>query len=563
MFKTISLCVVLVLLSGCAQNEQARLFNEVSSAAAAQIDEQLMRSVVLEIADDRYAGRGPGTDSDRMTREYLAEQLAELGFLPGAAGGQWDQPFALLGINAAQPSSWSFTTEADTLVLAQDEDFIVASGVQAPRAELADSEVVFVGYGMQAPEYDWDDFKGEDLAGKVLLMLNNDPDWDPELFAGNRRLYYGRWSYKYESAARQGAAGAIIIHTTPSAGYPWQVVQTSWSGPQFELPAGDEPRIEVAAWVTESAARQLVGLSGHDLDELIERAKRRDFAPVTLEATTSLVLDNNLSRTESANVIGVLHGSDPELANEFVIYTAHHDHLGTAELDPDEPESDRIYNGALDNATGVGMLLSIGRAFTALATPTRRSIMLLFVGAEEQGLLGSQYFATYPTAAPGRVAANINLDSGNIWGRSRDITFVGLGKSSLDAVATTVAEYQGRVLKPDQFPDRGYFYRSDQFNFAKIGVPAMYLEGGTEIVGRPEGWGEEQINAYTDQNYHQPSDEYSDNWNFDGMVEDATFAFWAGLAVANSDDLPAWNSGDEFEAARLTALAGLARLDTR
>jgi Zn-dependent M28 family amino/carboxypeptidase len=443
-------------------------------------------------------------------------------------------------------------------MLAQGEEFIVASGVQVPRVDVSDRELVFVGYGIVAPEYDWDDYEGMDLSGKVLVMLNNDPDWDPELFAGQERLYYGRWSYKYESAARRGAAGAIIVHTTPSAGYPWQVVQTSWSGEQFKLPADGEAGIDFEAWVTEAAARRLMTLAGEDFDALVERARSRDFAPVPLGVTTSIAFETTMSRTESANVIGVLHGRDPELANEFVVYTAHHDHLGRA-----ESGEDRIYNGARDNASGVGMVLSIGAAFAALPDKPRRSIMLAFVGAEEQGLLGSQYFATYPTVAPGRIAANVNFDSGNIWGRTRDITFVGLGKSSLDGVARAVAEHQERELLADQFPDQGLYYRSDQFSFAKIGVPAFYLRGGTDFVGRPAGWGEEQVNGYTDRQYHQPSDEYSDDWNFEGMVEDARFGFLAGLIVANDDDIPAWNAGDEFEAARRAAIAELDQLSAR
>jgi Zn-dependent M28 family amino/carboxypeptidase len=552
---------LLLPLAGCGGVDDAGFADAETEAAAATIDAELMRTIVTEISSDRYDGRGPGTEGDRMTREYLAQMLEQIGFEPGAVGGRWDQPFALVGVDARQPPTWTFTSDAGDVALNQGDEYIASSGLQAERAVLADSELVFVGYGIEAPEYQWDDFKGVDLTGKTLVMLNNDPDWDPELFAGNERLYYGRWSYKYESAARQGAAGAIIIHTTPSAGYPWQVVRTSWTGEQFSLPAGDEPKIQVAGWVTEDAARKLLEGAGHDLDTLVESAKRRDFRPVELGLTTSLTLENTVTRTQSANVIGVLHGSDPELANEFVIYTAHHDHLGT--IVGGSTGDDTIYNGARDNASGVGMVMSIGRALAALETPPRRSIMLLFVGAEEQGLLGAKYFAAYPTVAPGRIAANINYDSGNIWGATSDITFIGLGKSSLDAIAESVADYQGRELKPDQFPDEGSYYRSDQFAFASIGVPAFYFRNGTEFVGRPEGWGETQIRAYTDTDYHQPSDEYSQSWSFDGMVQDARFGFWAGLLVANADTLPSWNPGNEFEATRKAALAELERLDAR
>jgi Zn-dependent M28 family amino/carboxypeptidase len=532
-------------------------FTTEAEAAARKIDAERIRAVVAEIASDRYQGRAPGSDGDRMTQDYLARELQGLGFRAGGPAGAWRQPFDLVGIEAAQPPSWRFERGDASIGLTQGDEFIVASGLQRERAEVRAAEVVFVGYGITAPEYGWDDFKGVDVRGKVLLMLNNDPDWTPALFAGRERLYYGRWSYKYESAARHGAAGAIIIHTTPSAGYPWQVVQTSWGGAQYELPAGAEPRIALKAWVTEPAAERLAQLAGRDLHALVEAAKRRDFAPIPLGIETSLALQSTLTRTATANVVGVLNGSDPALADEYVVYTAHHDHLGVGEPNPKDP-SDSVYNGARDNASGVGMVLAIGRAFAALPTPPRRSIMLLFVGGEESGLLGSQYFATHPLVPPGRIAADVNYDSGNIWGATHDITFIGLGKSTLDAVARRVAEHQGRVVAPDEFPDRGFYYRSDQFNFAKIGVPSFYLSTGTDFVGRPQGWGKARIDAFNDRDYHQPSDELGADWNFDGMVEDARFGFWAGLIVADADALPAWNPGDEFEAARRAALDAIA-----
>ena len=537
-----------------AARSPAALIVPAAQSAAAQIEAEYLRSVVAEIADDRYAGRSPGSEGDRMTRAYLARELERSGFAPGAANGGWEQTFELVSVEAAAPPLWTFTRAAGPIELARLEEYVAASGVQNVTAELADAELVFVGYGIEAPEHDWDDFKGADLSGKVLLMLNNDPDWDPALFAGVERLYYGRWTYKYESAARQGAVGAIIIHTTPSAGYPWQVVQSSWSGPQFELPATDAPRVQVEGWVTEDAARRLLA-PAHDLDALVEQAKRRDFAPVALGIRTSLALTNTLNRTETANVIGVLPGSDPELADELVIYTAHHDHLGVGEPNAAGDANDRIYNGARDNASGVGIVLATAKAFAALEPRPRRSIVALFVGAEEQGLLGSEYFAAHPTVPAGKIAANVNYDSANIWGTTQDITFVGLGKSSLDGVAAAIAAELGRTLKPDQFPDRGMYYRSDQFNLAKIGVPAMYLSAGTQFVGRPEGWGAARIEEYTARDYHQPSDELTPAWSFDGMIADAHFGFYAGVAVANADELPQWNPGDEFEAARKAAIA--------
>lgn len=519
--------------------------------AALQIQDNYMRGIIQEISQDSYEGRGPGSRGDDKTRKYLAEQMAALGLEPGAADGGWDQAFELVGVNSAQPDEWVFTGHDKSLVLKQWDEFIVGSGVQSERAELNDAEVVFVGYGIQAPEYDWDDYKGVDLKGKVLLMMNNDPDWDPELFGGEQRLWYGRWDYKYLSAAKQGAAGAIIIHTAPSAGYPFQVVQTSWTGVQFELPAGDEPRSQVKGWVTEDSARDLVAMAGFDLDELREKAYNRDFEPVPLGVKTSIGMNVEIERVQSGNLLGLIPGSDPELKDEAVIYTAHHDHLG---IGTPNAEGDSIYNGAFDNATGVAQVLAIAKAIKALPEAPRRSILVALVGAEEQGLLGSKYYAANPTFPPGKIAANLNYDGGNVWGHTHDVTFIGLGKSTIDEIVTMVAKEQGRVVKPDQFSDKGYFYRSDQFSFAKIGVPAMYLDTGTDFIDRPPEWGREQQNHYTEVNYHQPSDEYDPNWNLDGMIDDALLGFWTGLAIANADQMPTWVPGDEFEAARIEAL---------
>jgi Zn-dependent M28 family amino/carboxypeptidase len=526
--------------------------NVEAMAAAASISGDYMRGIVAEISHDSYEGRGPGSAGDVKARTWLAQQLEAIGLEPGGEDGSWEQPFDLVGVNATQPDTWTFDGHGKSMTIKQWDQFIVGSGVQEERSEVENAELVFVGYGIQAPEYDWDDYKGADLEGKILVMMNNDPDWDPELLGGETRLWYGRWDYKYLSAARQGAVGVIIIHTQPSAGYSFQVVQTSWTGEQFELPGGDEPRIQVKAWVTEDTARDLIAMAGHDLDELREAAFNRDFEPVPLGITTSIAMDVSINRVQSGNVLALLPGSDPDLKDEVVIYTAHHDHLG---ISTPNAEGDNIYNGALDNSTGVAQVMAIVKAIKSMPTAPRRSVLVALVGAEEQGLLGSKWYAENPTFAPGKIAANLNYDGGNIWGHTHDVTFVGLGKSSIDNLVSMIAEEQGRVVKPDQFSDRGYFYRSDQFSFAKIGVPAMYLDVGTDFVDRPPEWGREQQDHFTDVNYHQPSDEYDPSWNFEGMVSDATLGFWTGLAVANADEMPTWNPGDEFEAARLKALA--------
>lgn len=520
-------------------------------AAAKKITADYLRAQVTKLSADEFEGRGTAAPGGNKAGDYLIAQLKGMGFEPGGGAGGWKQSFEITGIKAAVPDEWTFAREGQTLPLKRWDEFIAASGVQAAQASITDAEVVFVGYGIQAPEFQWDDFKGRDLRGKVLLMLNNDPDWNPALFAGNTRLYYGRWTYKYESAARQGAAGSIIIHTTPSAGYPFQVLQGASTSEKFRLPGGIAPHVQVEAWITEDAAKKLAGFAGHDLAKLAESARSRDFAPVPLGIRTSFSFTNQVQHKTSFNVQGLLRGSHSALRDQAVIYTAHHDHLGIATPDAD---GDSIYNGALDNAAGMAQALAIARAFKALPQPPRRSIVMLFVGAEEQNLLGSKYYAAHPAFPAGRIAANINYDGGNIWGRTRDITFLGKGKSSLDPILERYASLQDRIVKPDQFPDRGHYYRSDQFSFAKIGVPALFLNTGTDFLGRPEGWGKAQVEDFEARHYHQPSDEIDDGWNFDGMIEDAQLGFFVGLDIANADAMPAWVPGDEFEAARKAAL---------
>jgi len=524
--------------------------------AAGRIDRGTLEAPIKFLADDLLEGRGPATRGDKLARLYLASRLEGMGYEPGGPGGSWEQPFEIVGVKAKMPDAWTFRAGGKAVDLRRWDDYIATSGVQKEKAAIANAELVFVGYGIQAPEYKWDDYKGADLKGKVLVMMNNDPDWDPNLFAGKTRLYYGRWTYKYESAARQGAAGAIIIHTTPSAGYPWQVVQTSWSGEKFSLPAAGEPEIQIAGWATEDSVRRLLAAAGHDLDKLVAQARGRDFRPVPLSITTSLTLENQVSHAQTANVAGLLRGGDPRLRGEVVVYSAHHDHFGIGT--PDKT-GDRIYHGANDNASGCAQLLAIAKAFAALPERPRRSVLFLFVGVEEQGLLGSEYYAKHPTFPAGKIAANVNYDEGDIWGRTTDLTSVAFGKSAtLDRLVAALAAKQGRTVVADPFPDRGHFYRSDQFNFAKIGVPAVYLNPGTSFRGRPPGWGKAAIETWEATQYHQPSDRLTPDWNFDGMIEDAQLGFRLGIALAQSDRMPTWNRGDEFEAARQRALAAAA-----
>jgi Zn-dependent M28 family amino/carboxypeptidase len=524
----------------------------VERAAHTYITQAALAAPVRFLASDLLEGRGPATRGDQLARLYLQTELEGMGYQPAFANGAWQQPFDIVGIKAQFPKVWSFSGKNGKVDLSWHDDFIAASGRQQEQVSVSGAELVFVGYGIQAPEFQWDDFKGTDLSGKILVIMNNDPDWDPNLFAGKRRLYYGRWDYKYESAARQKAAGAIIIHTTASAGYPFQVVQSSWGGEQFELPAGSEPRLAFRAWATEDAVRRLVKAAGFDLDKLIASARSRDFKPVPLGVSTSLAFSNTLSRVQTANVAGVLPGNDPKLAPQVVIFSAHHDHFGIGE--PDK-SGDKIYHGAVDNASGCAQVLAIARAFAMLPARPRRSILALFVAGEERGLLGSGYYAQHPSFPAGRIAANINIDGGNIFGRTRDVSLISMGKSSLDAIALSVAQYQGRSVTGDEYPDRGYYYRSDQFSFAKIGVPALFFGDGVDVIGKPAGWGKKRHDEWELKQYHQPSDKLDGTWNFDGMIQDAQLDMLSGWLIAQADALPAWKPGDEFEAARKRALA--------
>jgi Zn-dependent M28 family amino/carboxypeptidase len=543
----------------CALPATAGPLSAADEKAAGTITPEQLRGHIRFLGSDLLEGRGPATPGDRLAQAYIQSQMETLGLRPGAPGGGWLQKFDIVGIDAQVPRSITFQRGGQKLELKINDDFVAVSGVQAKEARVDNAEVVFVGYGIVAPEYQWDDFKGVDLKGKVLLMMNNDPDHsalgDPKLFEGRRRLYYGRWDYKFAMAAQQGAVAAILIHTDASAGYKWQVPVNGSTGEQFELPHEGEPRTQVTSWASEDASRRLARLGGFDLDALRAAAEKRDFKPVPLGVRVSLTLRNQISRKQTANVIGVLPGADAARSREAVFYTAHHDHMGVnAQAKPGE---DRIYNGALDNASGVAAMLAIARAHVARG-PRARAIYFAAVAAEEQGLLGSKFLCAHPPVAPGRIAADINMDGVNIWGRTRDYTQIGAGKSSLDRWVQQLAAVQDRRIEPDQFPEKGVYYRSDQFSFARIGVPGAYFHAGTEVIGKPEGWGRAQQQDYEDRHYHQPSDELRDDWDFSGAIEDTRLLFWLGLKIADDDRMPQWMPGDEFEATRKKAIADLA-----
>jgi Zn-dependent M28 family amino/carboxypeptidase len=534
------------------------VFTPEETAAAERIKPEGIRAHTRALADDLLEGRGTASRGERLAQLYIVGQMESLGLQPGAPDGTWRQPFDVIGMTSQNPDTIRFSRSGGkTLDLRFRDDFIAFSGVAEPEARVAGAEVVFVGYGIVAPEYGWDDYKGADVTGKVVLMMNNDPEDDPKLFAGKTRLYYGRWDYKYENAARHGAAGAIIIHTTPSAGYPWQVVQSSWTTEQFSLPDEGGPVLRVMAWTTEDASRRIAALGGQDLDSLRAAAQQREFKAVPLGVTVDAALRNEVRRKTTANVLGRLPGSDPALSREAVVYTAHYDHLGMKE-NP-KPGEDAIYNGARDNASGVAAMLEVARAMAALPKPPRRSVIFVATAAEEQGLLGSRYLVAHPPLPAGRMAVDINIDEMNLWGRTRDLIMIGLGKSSVDDWVHAIAAMQGRHVEPDASPDKGFFYRSDQFPFAKAGVPAAYFEAGTDVVDQPAGYGEQKRKEYDDRDYHQPSDEIRPDWDLSGAVEDARFFFYLGIKAANADAMPAWRPGDEFEAARKKSLTEASR----
>ena len=523
------------------------------------ITDASIRADVEFLADDLLEGRGPGTRGDRLAQKYIISQFKQMGLKPAGKDGRWTQEVPLLGVTTRPPATLTFKNANQSVSFKNNDDYIVTCGTGVEQAIIKDAEVVFVGYGIQAPEYDWDDFKGIDVKGKILLCLNNDPADNPDMFAGRTRLYYGRWDYKYAKAAELGAAGMLIIHTTPSAGYPYQVVQTSWTGEQMALGGEQVGRALLEGWLTENAAEKLVSFAGHQLEELSKSAQSKDFQPVPLNTRLSMKMDCRVRSRSSANVLGLLPGSDPELSKQWIVYTAHHDHIGMTEAR--DEKVDNIYNGAVDNASGVGSMLAIARAMAALPESDRpkRSILFASVAAEEQGLLGSAYLAQNPPIPAGHLAAVINIDGINILGATEDVVVIGRGKSDMDKIVERISKWQKRVVVGDQFPDRGYYYRSDQFSLAKIGVPGVYLSSGVHVIGKPDGWGKEQLREWTENIYHQTSDEYSDSWNLSGAVEDAKLMFYTGLQAANQKPLPAWNSGDEFEAARLEALKQLSK----
>jgi Zn-dependent M28 family amino/carboxypeptidase len=520
----------------------------IDSVVAATIDTATLMQHIRVLAADSMLGRAPGSVGEDRTVAYLEAQFKALGLAPGNTDGTYIQKVPLVGITVKGTPSLTFAKGTTTKALRWRDDYVAWTKHVSPEAKLDRSEIIFVGYGTEAPEFTWDDFKGMDVAGKTLVMLVNDPPLgDTTQFGGPRMTYYGRWTYKYEQGMKHKAAGVLLVHETGPAGYPFTVVQGKTSE-QFDLVTPDRNmgRSAVEGWITLDQARALFTMAGQNFDSLKVRAARREFRPLPLGVTASVNLQNTLRTIDSRNVVAKLEGSDPELRDEYVVYTAHWDHFGVGT----KVKGDSIYNGAADNATGTAGLLALGKAFVAMKTPPKRSILFLAVTAEEQGLLGSQYYSVTPIHPLAKTLANINLDMLNAWGPTKDITVIGLGASELDDYVRDAATAQGRTIRPDAEPEKGFYYRSDHFNFAKQGVPAFFPEPGVEYVGKPAEFGRQKREEYTANDYHAPQDEIKPGWDLRGAVQDLHLFLTMGYRIANAAEFPEWREGNEFRATR-------------
>jgi len=508
---------------------------------------------IRTLSSDEFEGRAPGSKGEQLTLAYLEGQFRQGGLEPGNPDGSYRQKVPLVGITADPQMTLTFTGGSRTMQAKFRDDF-VAWTKRVQDSVAMDAEMVFAGYGIQAPEYHWDDFKGTDVRGKVLVLLINNPHFeDEEIFGGGKTMtYYGRWTYKFEKAAELGAAGCLIVHETGAAGYPWDVVRGGFSGEQFDLitPDRNQGRVAVEGWMTSEQAHALFRAGGRDLDALEKAAASRDFRPIPLGFRARLTVRNTLRTVDSTNVIAKLSGSDPKRKGEYVIYMAHWDHFG---IGP-EVNGEKIYHGAKDNGSGIAALVEIARAFRQLRVLPRRSLLFIAVTAEEQGLLGSRYYVEHPLYPLAQTVAVINMDALNVLGRTRDIAMVGRGSSTLDEVVEAAAQEQGRIVKPDPEPEKGFFYRSDHFSFAKQGVPAFDPQSGIDYLGKPEGWGLQMRDRYTKENYHKPSDTIKDYWDLSGLVEDCQLYLIVGYRVANAAKMPEWKPGTEFKAKREASL---------
>jgi Zn-dependent M28 family amino/carboxypeptidase len=509
------------------------------------------------LSSDKLQGRAPGTLGEELTVGYLENQFKELGLQPGNPDGTYIQKVPLVGITGAEARPLTITKASETGRLKWKDDVVAWTKHVAEGASIDKSDVVFAGYGVEAPEYGWDDFKGIDVKGKTVVVLVNDPPvpdpadpskLDPKVFGGKAMTYYGRWTYKFEQGARKGAAAVLIVHETEPAAYPFKVVQGNL-GEKFDIvpPDRNMRRASIEGWITLDAARKLFEMAGQDFDELKKKAVSKDFKAVPLGLKASMAIRNKLRTINSRNVVAKLEGSDPVLKDEYVVFTAHWDHFGVGE----PVNGDRIYHGARDNAAGVAAMLEVARAFTKVQPRPKRSILFTMVTAEEQGLLGSAYYAVTPLYPLAKTVADINIDSPNVYAPSNDVTVIGMGASDLDDYARQAAQEQGRTLRADPQPEKGYYYRSDHFNFAKQGVPALYIESGVDArMPKAPDYLRKKLDEYEANDYHQPSDVVKPDWDLTGTAEDAQLVFAVGYRVANADKFPDWKPGNEFKAKR-------------
>lgn len=524
---------------------------EPGSSPAITVDDLAHHIAVL--ASDEFEGRAPGTPGGEKTIGYLAETFQRLGLAPAFETG-YTQTVPMVELTAAEVTPLTVAGQDRTLSFAYGKEMMVWTKRVVDASAVAQSDMVFVGYGIVAPEYDWNDYAGIDVRGKTVVMLVNDPGFatgDAALFNGRAMTYYGRWTYKYEEAARQGAAAAIIVHETAPAAYPWSVVENSWSGPQLDLERPDKnmDRIAVEGWVTHDVAQQIMAAAGQDLTALKAAALRRDFQAVPLGLQASVAITNTIRATQSDNVVAMVKGRTRP--DEAVLYMAHWDHLGRGQpLDGDD-----IYNGAVDNATGVAALLEIAERFAREGAP-ERSVLFLAVTAEESGLLGSAHYTEQPAIPLAKTVAAINMDAMTVIGPTLDVVVIGHGKSELEAVLEDKAAGQGRVVRPEASPEQGFFYRSDHFNFAKKGVPALYAEGGIEHAEKGADYGRAQAADYIENRYHKPTDEFQPGWDLSGLAQDVSLLYEVGAELAASDAWPNWHEDAEFRAARDQSRAG-------
>lgn len=516
--------------------------------------ETLARNIQI-LASDEFEGRAPASEGEKKTLDFLQREFQQLGLKPGN-GTSYLQPVPMVVISLASEPTLEVKGKNQSLIFNYKSDFVALTRRVQEKVILADSEIVFVGYGIVAPEYNWNDYDGIDVKGKTVMVLINDPGYatqDPKLFNGRAMTYYGRWTYKYEEAARQGAAGVLIIHETEPAAYPWQVVENSWTGPQFHLVSEDNnlSRCAVEGWLQKEVAEKILKTAGFDLEELKKQALRPDFKPISLGLKANLSLNNEINKVISHNVVALWPGT--KRADEYIIFMSHWDHLGR---NP-RLEGDQIFNGAVDNATGTAGLIELARAFTNLKKRPWRSIVFLSVTGEEQGLLGSEYYATHPLFPPEKTIAVINMDALNIYGPMKDITVIGYGLSELDKYIEEAARRQGRTVNPDPTPEKGSYFRSDHFSFAKKGIPAIYPSGGVDHVVYGREWTLAQKEKFLAEKYHQPSDEFDPNWDLQGAIDDLKLLFWMAYRLANEASFPNWNEGTPYKAKRDEALATL------